>query len=94
MEYSYAYAPHGTGVFSCLPKGCEAHVYKFSFDMGATAKSVLDVDEILESMKESWRGIEYDRRRRNCCLFCKTLLEKLGVGPVPDLAAWDDMVNV
>ena len=52
MEYSYAYAPHGTGVFSCLPKGCEAHVYKFSFDMGATAKSVLDVDEILESMKE------------------------------------------
>ncbi|CAE7193629.1 unnamed protein product [Symbiodinium pilosum] len=83
VEYSYGYAPDRTGVFTCAPKGCKAHVYKDSLDMGATSKSASEIDEIIEEMKEDWPGFEYDLLRRNCCLFSKALVDKLGVGPVP-----------
>ena len=52
VEYSYGYAPDRTGVFTCAPKGCKAHVYKDSLDMGATSKSASEIDEIIEEMKE------------------------------------------
>ena len=34
-------------------------------------------------MKGDWLGLDYDLLRKNCCLFSKALVEKLGVGPVP-----------
>mmetsp|Transcript_11040 Transcript_11040/g.26563 ORF Transcript_11040/g.26563 Transcript_11040/m.26563 type:complete len:298 (-) Transcript_11040:20-913(-) len=83
VEYSYGYAPDRTGVFQCPPKGCKAHVYKESLDMGSTSKTESEIDEIIEEMKEDWPGFEYDLLRRNCCVFSKTLVEKLGVGPMP-----------
>ena len=52
VEYSYGYAPDRTGVFTCAPKGCKAHVYKESLDMGATSKTDSEIDEIIEEMKE------------------------------------------
>eukprot|EP00439_Symbiodinium_sp_Y106_P020512 s3687_g2.t1 len=83
VEWSYGYAPDRTGVFSNPPKGCKAHVYKDSLDMGETSKTEKEIDEILEQLKEDWPGFEYDLLRRNCCLFSKEFVEQLGTGPVP-----------
>ena len=52
VEWSYGYAPDRTGVFSNPPKGCKAHVYKDSLDMGETSKTEKEIDEILEQLKE------------------------------------------
>lgn len=52
-------------------------------DMGETSKTEAEIDEILEQLKEDWPGFEYDLLRRNCCLFSKEFVEKLGTGPVP-----------
>ncbi|CAL1171941.1 unnamed protein product [Cladocopium goreaui] len=82
-EWSYGYTPDNTGVFPCPPKGCKAHVYKESIDMGETEKSKTEIDNIIEEMKENWLGIDYDLLHKNCCLFSAELVKKLGVGPVP-----------
>lgn len=82
-EWSYGYTPDNTGVFPCPPKGCKAHVYKESIDMGETEKSKTDIDNIIEELKENWLGIDYDLLHKNCCLFSAEFVKKLGVGPVP-----------
>ena len=83
LEWSYGYSPDNTGIFSCPPKGCKAHVYKDSIDMGETEKSEEEVSQIIEDMKAEWLGLDYDLLRKNCCLFSKALVDKLGAGPVP-----------
>ena len=82
-EWSYGYSPDNTGVFSCPPKGCKAHVYKDSLDMGETEKSKAEIESILDEMRGTWLGIDYDLLKKNCCIFSKELVDKLGVGPVP-----------
>ncbi|CAJ1386093.1 unnamed protein product [Effrenium voratum] len=82
-EWSYGYSPDGSGVFSCSPKGCKAHVYKDSLEMGECQKSSAEIEAIIQEMEGDWPGFDYDLLRKNCCLFSKALVEKLGVGPVP-----------
>eukprot|EP00438_Fugacium_kawagutii_P030266 Skav219078 [mRNA] locus=scaffold1777:74971:75642:- [translate_table: standard] len=82
-EWSYGYSPDNTGVFSCPPKGCKAHVYKDSLDMGETLKSKSEIADTIDEMKGTWLGLDYDLLHKNCCVFSKELVEKLGCGPVP-----------
>jgi len=79
-EWSYGYTPDNTGVFSCPPKGCKAHVYKDSIEMGDTPKSSGEIKSIIEKLKAEWLGMDYDLLRKNCCIFSKELCDQLGVG--------------
>ena len=48
-EWSYGYSPDGSGVFSCSPKGCKAHVYKDSLEMGECQKSSAEIEAIIQA---------------------------------------------
>jgi len=84
-EYSYGFCQDGTGVFTNAPKGCSMHHFRESVDMGTTTKSKEETLKIIEEMKQDWPGKDYDLLRRNCVLFSKDFVDKLGAGPVP---AW------
>jgi len=82
-EYSYGFIKEGTGVFSNAPMGCTMHQYRESLDMGTTTKTKEEMLKIIEEMEQAWPGKDYDLLRRNCVLFSKDFVDKLGVGPVP-----------
>lgn len=49
-EWSYGGCSNGptdTGIFSCPPRGCEAHSYREAVDMGTTTLSKQDVKQFL-----------------------------------------------
>lgn len=82
-EYSYGFVQDGTGIFSNAPKGCQLHHYRESIDIGTTTKTKEEMLTIIEEMKESWPGKDYDLLRRNCVVFSKAFVDKLGADPVP-----------
>mmetsp|Transcript_46636 Transcript_46636/g.84156 ORF Transcript_46636/g.84156 Transcript_46636/m.84156 type:complete len:273 (+) Transcript_46636:72-890(+) len=82
-EYSYGYVPDGSGIFTNEPKGCKAHTYRESIDLGTTSKTEDEVAQIIEDLKLEWPGFEYDLLRKNCCFFSAAFAEKLGADPVP-----------
>lgn len=82
-EWSYGQSEEGSGVFSCEPKGCKAHTYRESVDMGEVFLSRQEVVTMLRDL--NWRGVEYDILRHNCCHWCDAFCQTLGVGRIP---AW------
>lgn len=82
-EWSYGYSPDGTGVFKCPPKGCTAHKYRESLDMGTTTMTNEEIGETLSKMKGDWPGFQYDLLRKNCVIFSSTFIAALGSGPAP-----------
>jgi len=83
-EWSFGYTDGGgSGVFSCPPKGCEAHAYRESLLMGETAMSEREVMALLDKLALEWRGEDYDLLRRNCCSFSDEFCVQLGVGNIP-----------
>eukprot|EP00929_Paragymnodinium_shiwhaense_P090022 TRINITY_DN5024_c0_g1_i4.p1 TRINITY_DN5024_c0_g1~~TRINITY_DN5024_c0_g1_i4.p1 ORF type:complete len:298 (-),score=68.61 TRINITY_DN5024_c0_g1_i4:243-1067(-) len=84
-EWSFGYCEDGSGVFSCPPRGCDAHSFRQSVDMGATALTEAQVNGLIQRMTAEWPGTGYDLLRRNCCTFSDTLCVELGVGHAP---AW------
>ena len=85
-EWSYGGScngPTNTGIFSCPPRGCEAHSYREAIDMGTTTMSRQEVNKLISKLKVEWTGHQYDLLRHNCCHFCEALCLNLGVGPVP-----------
>mmetsp|Transcript_97943 Transcript_97943/g.204300 ORF Transcript_97943/g.204300 Transcript_97943/m.204300 type:complete len:237 (+) Transcript_97943:85-795(+) len=73
-----------TGVFCCLPRRCEGHIYQQSIAMGKTNKSEAEVKRILQRLERDWIVSDYDLLRRNCCHFCNEFCERLHVGSVPN----------
>lgn len=87
-EYSFGGGfSHKSGVNCCQPKRNSAHRYRKGIRMGTTIMSEDQVKLVIAKLEESeeWRECDYDLLRRNCCHFCNTLCQKLGVGSVP---AW------
>jgi len=82
-EWSYGYVSDGTGVFCCAPKGCDAHHYRESIEIGTTKMSPSDVGTLLARLTDEWPGVQYDLLRRNCVLFSDALCQELGVGRIP-----------
>lgn len=74
----------GTGLFIVPPKGCEAHRYRESIDMGTTSMSLRDIHKLIDTMSDEWPGMDYDLLRHNCCHFCAAILERLGAKPMPN----------
>jgi len=84
VEYSYGYTPSGTGVFEGVPRGCLAHRYRGSLDMGKTGLSQAQVHQLIVQLQQEWPGQDYDLLRRNCVQFSREMVQRLGCGPVPD----------
>lgn len=82
-EWSYGYIDEGSGVFSGPPKACPFYTYRESVDMGETNMSEAEVAKLVEEMRGTWAGVDYDLLRRNCCTFSNAFCEKLGVGEIP-----------
>jgi len=79
QEWSYGGVEEGTGVFSCPPKGCTAHVYRESVPMGQTAMSHSEVNLLLAELEQEWPGRDYDLLAHNCCHFSEELCKRLQV---------------
>eukprot|EP00931_Biecheleriopsis_adriatica_P061903 TRINITY_DN37249_c0_g1_i1.p1 TRINITY_DN37249_c0_g1~~TRINITY_DN37249_c0_g1_i1.p1 ORF type:complete len:457 (-),score=103.72 TRINITY_DN37249_c0_g1_i1:47-1417(-) len=75
----------GSGVFTCDPRGCEAHRYREEVPMGHTSLTEEQVRQILEELRLTWKSQDYNILRQNCCHFSDELCERLGVGRTP---AW------
>jgi len=84
-EWSFQQTPEGTGVYDCTPKACKSHRYRESLEMGETDFSMEEIQEVLSKLKREWPGLEYDLLRKNCVVFCASLLKELGLPPPP---AW------
>lgn len=82
-EWSYGFCESGTGVFSCAPRGCEAHHFRESEAMGETRLSEGEVADVIRELQKEWRGADYDLLRHNCCGFSNVMCERLGVGNLP-----------
>merc|ERR1719382_1361532 len=83
-EWSFGATDDGdTGVFSCRPRGCDAHSYLKALPMGSTAMSERQVYAVIDRLAAEWQGEDYDLLRCNCCHFSDKLLRELGVGGAP-----------
>ena len=72
-----------TGIWSCRPQGSKQHSYRESIAMGHTTLSHLQVLEIVARIMDDWPMNSYQLLRRNCCHFCNTFCQLLGVGTIP-----------
>jgi len=87
LEWSFGYAPHGSGVFALDAKKHPDHAFRETVPMGETHISRADFGRVIREMQGAWAGNKYQLLRCNCISFCNELCISLGVGPVP---AWVD----
>eukprot|EP00438_Fugacium_kawagutii_P035140 Skav218780 [mRNA] locus=scaffold1372:415549:420987:- [translate_table: standard] len=72
LEWSYGKSK-GSGVFCCPPRSCKAHHFRESVPMGRTRLTKQEVQDILEEMKQEWRGPDYELLKHNCTHFSDEL---------------------
>jgi len=72
-----------TGIFCCTPRQCEGHSYCESIPMGVTTLPESAVMNLLFKLKQEWRVDNYNTLRKNCCHFCDSFCQRLGVGSIP-----------
>lgn len=79
-EWSY-----GTrGVVAEPPRTDTKHAYMRTLHLGCSHVTQIEFATMLHQLiSEGWIGENYDLLGHNCCSFARTLLEKLGVGPMP-----------
>lgn len=88
LEWSFGgtFDRGATGVFSCTPKQSpSAGRFLEAINLGGTEMSQDEVLEATVKLEREWLGEDYDLVSRNCCHFCRRLLQVLGAGPMP---AW------
>jgi hypothetical protein len=85
----YSYGSNGTaeststGITCCKPRGCSAHMYRETIELGETSLSEDDVQRLLLRLSEQWLQKDYDMLCRNCCNFSEDFARELGVHEVP-----------
>jgi len=88
-EYSYGGSDEcdndgrKTGVYACAPRANFHHRFRESLYMGRTKLSRQKVRKLLKMLEEEWPADKYNVLLVNCCHFCDTFCEALGVGPSP-----------
>lgn len=82
-EWSFGFCDHGTGVYSCKPKGNTMYSYRETIPIGVTSMSPYRLRQTIATLQLEWPGSSYDLFARNCNHFCEAFAEALGVGPVP-----------
>lgn len=84
VEWSYGSSEDGsTGVYDLAPRGNTELPYRDAVPMGRTHLQSLEIEMLLNEMKEQWLGAEYDILSHNCTHFCDELCMRLGVGSIP-----------
>lgn len=78
-EWSYGFSELGSGVFECKPTHCEPHSYRDAIELGYTSLRENEISEKISKLKDEWPGCRYDVLKNNCCSFCKSFCEALGV---------------
>jgi len=73
-----------TGVFVCAPHRCKPYSFKESIQMGMTSCSKSSFLEIIAVLEYDWLSKDYDFLKHNCCHFCNSLCQHLGVGTIPE----------
>lgn len=88
-EWSYGFSddsPGCTGLFNCAPgENKDYGHHRETILLGTTPKPASEVDEILDELRKSWKGEDYDLLHHNCCHFSDAFARLLGVGGIP---AW------
>eukprot|EP00416_Gambierdiscus_australes_P017187 CAMPEP_0171070504 /NCGR_PEP_ID=MMETSP0766_2-20121228/9787_1 /TAXON_ID=439317 /ORGANISM="Gambierdiscus australes, Strain CAWD 149" /LENGTH=279 /DNA_ID=CAMNT_0011526987 /DNA_START=51 /DNA_END=890 /DNA_ORIENTATION=- len=83
-----------TGITWCKPGDNPDHTFRETLAMGHTRCSFQHFTEIMNEMKQEWRGSSYNLFTRNCHHFSDELCFRLGVGRLPpwinDLAGVGD----
>ena len=79
---------HQTGVWKqrpkVLPPSFAGATLKESIEAGVATMKPSELQALLARVSRDWRGIEYDRLRKNCNHFAAALCNELGVSPPPD----------
>mmetsp|Transcript_19863 Transcript_19863/g.62150 ORF Transcript_19863/g.62150 Transcript_19863/m.62150 type:complete len:312 (+) Transcript_19863:1300-2235(+) len=94
-EWSFGMAEDWrTGVTWCPPGKNPDHTFRETLAMGFTKCNFAEFTQILNEMKQEWRGSSYSLLTRNCHHFSDALCGRLGVGRLPpwinDLAGVGD----
>lgn len=75
----------GTGISKMLPRTDGHHTYRTTIRMGYTKLSLVQVEKLLEMLKDKWPGNTYNMIYRNCNHFSDAFCGLLGCNPLP---AW------
>ena len=84
LEWSFGYAPKGTGVFAVRATEHPDHAYRQTVELGETPISRPELGSLIRTMQDVWAGESYQLVRCNCISFCKALATALNVGGIPD----------
>eukprot|EP00250_Pteridium_aquilinum_P002000 c12212_g1_i1 orf=546-1472(+) len=83
QEWSFGFCESGTGVFNCRRTENPMYIYRESLSLGHTPLSPSSVREVLNELKQEWKGSDYDLLARNCNHFCNEFCTKLKVQKLP-----------
>lgn len=72
-----------SGVCGSKPRRHQIYIFRQTLDMGRTPYSCADVKRTIRTMRQEWRGDDYDILDRNCGTFGDALCVALGVGNIP-----------
>jgi hypothetical protein len=87
-------SPDATGIFECVPRQCEGHVYRETINLGVCSLPAIEIQRRVLAMKaeDRYKVSNYNVVNNNCVLFCCDIARRLGVSFVPErvfsLSAW------
>lgn len=92
-EYSFGHHEYdSTGVFESVPQQCANAVFREQIQMGEIEITRAQVEDILDRLRDKYRGNTYHPLQRNCNHFSDELCQALLAKPLPAfvnrLAGW------
>jgi len=82
-SFGMTFDDYSTGVMANLPGQNLDHSFRETLSMGYTSLSPRQVMQIIEEMKEEWKGCTYNVLSRNCHSFSDAFCRRLGVAGLP-----------
>ncbi|KAG1656506.1 hypothetical protein FOA52_012506, partial [Chlamydomonas sp. UWO 241] len=76
-EWSYGYAPTGSGMYPCEPGQNPQYQFRETVDLGTTFLTKQEIKAAILRLKDEWPGSSYDVLQRNCCHFCEAFAREL-----------------
>eukprot|EP00928_Gymnodinium_smaydae_P031682 TRINITY_DN23175_c0_g1_i1.p2 TRINITY_DN23175_c0_g1~~TRINITY_DN23175_c0_g1_i1.p2 ORF type:complete len:354 (-),score=58.77 TRINITY_DN23175_c0_g1_i1:583-1644(-) len=83
LEWSYGYAPEGSGISACPIGASSFGSLKERVPLGASRHSAPEVLELLADLRATWLGEDYDLLEQNCAHFAVAFVKRLGVDAAP-----------
>eukprot|EP00923_Selenidium_pygospionis_P010294 GHVN01017917.1.p1 GENE.GHVN01017917.1~~GHVN01017917.1.p1 ORF type:complete len:356 (-),score=79.13 GHVN01017917.1:291-1358(-) len=85
VEYSFGQTNEPMpGVTAIRPQQHDVHIYRETVSMGHTHLTEMQVQVLIDYMRDEWSGNTYHILRKNCINFCDQFCCLLGVGGVPE----------